>query len=326
MNLGRHLLRVLLAGLTAFGSIHATPALAQDWPKRPVRWVVPFPPGAIADAGGRLLAQKLTEKWGQQVLVDNKPGGVSVVGTTEVAQAPADGYTLLQALDFTWTMNPFMFAKLPYDPLRDFTHITQLARVPLVIVANDKVAASSVAELVALAKRQPGTIAVGGVGPIVQIAVEKFSRDAQVKLLYVPYKGGADVARGMLSGEIAVGFDGVATFLPFLKSGRLRALATTGVQRAAALPDVPALAELGLPNASFYAWHSLSAPAGLARDIQQKIQADVRSVLTSPDVRERLLALGLEPIGSTSDEFVDAVKRESQSSSAIIRELGLRLD
>jgi tripartite-type tricarboxylate transporter receptor subunit TctC len=223
-------------------------------------------------------------------------------------------------------MNQFMFAKPHYDPLKDFTLIIQLARLPMAIIANDNTPVKSMQELIALAKQKPGTITIGGTGPILQVGVERFSRDAGVKLQYVPYRGGADVFKGLMSGEIALGFDAVTAYAPMFQTGKLRALATSGSQRAAAVPTVPSLAELGLKNSEFYVWHTLSGPAGMPPEIVRKIESDLKKVLGAPETQQKLVALGFEPMTSSSEQFVEAVKRESAAGSVIIKELGLRLD
>lgn len=317
---------VLGAALAALLSTTAFAQAPAPWPTKPVRWVMPFAPGGVSDVEARLMATKLGEKWGQQVIVDNKVGGFTVVAANDVARAGPDGHTLLQAVDFTWTMNQFMFSKPSYDPLKDFTHISIMARLPLVFISNDKVAAKNIAELVAAAKARPGTIAVGGSGPALQIAFEKFVREAGIKMLYVPYKGGADVFKGLMTGEIAVGIDASVAYMDMFKQGRLRALATTGGQRAAALPNVPTLPELGYKASEFYLWHSLSGPAGMSPALVRRIQNDVQAVLAVPETRERFLAMGLEPVGSSAEQILETIRRESASGGTIVKELGLKLD
>lgn len=303
-----------------------TQAQVHAWPEKPVRYVVPALAGGITDVAGRLLADQLSKKWGQQVFVDNKVGGYAVVAATDVARQKADGHTLLHAADFTWNMNQFMFAKPAYHPLKDFAHVTQFARLPLLIVSNDKTPAKTLQELVALAKASPGIIPVGGSAPSLQVEVERFSRAAGIKLMYVPYRSGADVFKGLMTGEIAVGFDGIVAYPPMLKSGKLRALATTGTQRALALPDVPTVSESGYKGADFYLWHGLSVPAGTPREVVAKIYEDVRAVVATPEVREKMIAMGLEPMSSTPDEMVAAIRRESAANMEIVKELGIKFE
>ena len=301
-------------------------AQAQAWPTKSVRWIVPFGAGGAADAIARTLAQKLSEKWGQPVLVDNKPGANTVIGATEGMRAAPDGYTLFQAINSTLTLNPYTFSKLPYDPIRDFTQIALIAGVPMVIVSNDSLPAKSIPELIALAKSRPGTITIGGGSVGIQMAVERFSRDAGVKFSYVPYKSGIDVTKGILSGEIQTAIDGAVAYLPHAKTGKVRILATNSPQRASSLPDIPTLAEFGLRNSEAGLWHGLMAPAGLPRDIKQKIEADLRVVLALPDVKERMAGLGLEPMWGTSEQFIKLIETESAAMGPLAKDLGLKMD
>jgi tripartite-type tricarboxylate transporter receptor subunit TctC len=315
--------RALVLSLAA----SALPLRAQpSFPSAPVRLIVPFPAGGPADVLGRVVAQKLAERWGQQVLIDNKPGGYTVIGAAEAARARPDGLTLFMPIDSTLTMNPALFSKLPYQPLKDFTHISLLATQSLVLLANDRVSAKSVSELVTLAKAQPGKLDYGSGTISTQLAGEMFNRAAGVKLNYVPYKGSSDVVKAMLSGEIPVSFDGIAPNVPHIKAGRLRPLATTGLQRSAALPDVPTLHELGLRDFEVRVWLGLSAPAGTPAPIVQKIQTDVQAVMAMPDVRDQLLPLGLEAIGAPTDVFLELVRKETARYTPLIKELGIRLD
>lgn len=296
------------------------------YPGKPVRLIVPFPAGGPSDVLGRVVAQKLGERWGQQVLVDNKPGGSTVIGAVEAARAPADGLTLLMAIDSTLTMNPALFSKLPYQPMKDFVHISLLATQSLVVLANDRIPAKSMSELIASAKAQPGQINYGSGTISTQLAGEMINRAAGIKLAYVPYKGSADVVKAMLSGEIQTSVDGIAPNVPHIRAGRFKALATTGLKRSAALPEVPTLHELGMKDFEVRVWLGLCAPAGTPAAIQKKIEADARAVMAMPDVQEKLLPLGLEAIGSTGEEFLDTIRVETARYTPLIKELGIRLD
>ena len=319
-------LSAVLCSLALLLVSNAAQAQQAAWPTKSVRWIVPFGAGGAADAVARTLAQKLSEKWGQQVLVDNRPGGNTVIGASEGMRAAPDGYTLFQAINSTLTLNPFTFSKLPYDPIRDFTQIALIAGVPMVFVSNDTLPAKSIPELIALAKTRPGAITVGGGSVSIQLALERFSRDAGVKFTYVPYKSGIDVTKGILSGEIQVALDGAVAYLPFAKTGKVRILATNSPQRAASLPDIPALAEFGLRNSEAGLWHGLMAPVGLPKDIKQKIEADLRVVLALPDVKERMASLGLEPMWGTSEQFIKLIETESAAMGPLAKELGLKMD
>jgi tripartite-type tricarboxylate transporter receptor subunit TctC len=324
----RTLSKLLALAAFAAASLAAPSAFAQaqSWPAKPVRWIVPFSPGGPADVLARTVAQKLSLKWGQQVLVDNKPGAYTLIGAVEAARAAPDGYTLFQPIDNTLTMNPYMFSKLPYDPIKDFTHITQLAGLPLALIANDHLPARNVAEVIALAKAKPGTVPFGASTPTTQVGIEKFSRDARIKVMSVTYKGSADVTKAMLSGEIQASIDGLAPYMGLIKQGKLRVLAISGAQRNPALPDVPTFSEVGLKNSDQRVWNGLSAPAGLPNEIRARILADVQAVLAMPEVKERLNAAGLDPVGSSSEEFVALVQRESAVMGPLIKQLGLKFD
>ncbi|RZL93440.1 MAG: tripartite tricarboxylate transporter substrate binding protein [Variovorax sp.] len=315
----------VLGGTLGLGSLSAG-AQPAAWPTKPVRLIVPFAPGGPGDVTGRLIAQKLSERWGQQVVVDNKAGANTVIGAVEAARAAPDGYTLFQPMNSTLTINQFAMSKPPYDPLRDFTHIGVMASVPLLVVVNDTMPAKTMPELIALARSKPGTVTVGGGNVGQQLAVERFVRDSGAQISYIPYKSGADVTKGLLSGEIQVGFDGVPAYPPFLKSGRLRALATNSPKRISLLPDVPTLAELGLKNSEAPVWHALVGPAGLPPEIKAKIARDVQAVLAMPDVQERLASLGMEPSWMGSDEFVQLIKSESAVMGPIVKDLGIKMD
>lgn len=316
----------LLAAVATSAVFSGAAVAADPWPVKPVRWIVPFPPGSVGDVVARTLSEKLTQKWGQQVLVENKSGGATVIAAVEVMRAPPDGYTLLQGIDFTWTMNPYLFSKLPYEPLRDFTHITQLVGVPLLVAANEQTPVKSIAELVVMAKREPGKVSMGGTGPVIQAGIERFSREAGIKFTFVPYKGGADAFRGMMTGEIPFVYDGILSYLPHIATGKMRPLATTGTKRSPVLPNVPTLVELGYVNSEVRLWHALSAPAGLPADIQATILRDVREALERPDVKEKLGSLGIEPIGSDPAQFRREIVEQGAKASVIIKDLGLKLD
>ena len=329
MNPIRSRLYAVLGGFALLfaASIQAqTPAAGQAWPTRPVRWIVPFAPGGGSDAVARLMAQKLTEKWGQQVVVENKPGANTTIAAVEAARAAPDGYTLFQAINSTLTLNPYAFSKLPYQPMRDFTHIALISEVPMVIISNASVPVKSFAELVTLAKAQPGVLTIGGGSVGAQLMIERFSRDAKIKLLYVPYKSGIDVTKGLLSGEIQLGMDGAAQYLQLLQGGKVRILATNSPQRASSLPNVPTLVEAGYRNSEAGVWNALVAPAGLPSSIRDKIAQDLRDVLAAPDVKEKLSSLGLEPKWGSADQLVKLIESEGAAMEPLVKELGLKMD
>jgi tripartite-type tricarboxylate transporter receptor subunit TctC len=315
-----------LAAGAAFCAVSAHAQSATTWPTKPIRYIVPFAPGGPGDVTGRMVAQKLSEMWGQQVVVDNKAGGNTVIGAVEAARAAPDGYTLFQPMNSTLTINQFAMSKMPYDSVRDYTHIGVIAAVPLLVMANDTLPAKNIKELIAYAKANPGKVTVGGGNIGQQLAVERFVRDSGAKVTYVPYKSGADVTKALLSGEIQVGFDGVPAYPAFIKSGRLRALATNSPKRIALLPDVPSLTESGLQHSEAPIWHALVAPAGLAPEIRAKIARDVQAVLAMPDIKERMGSLGLEPSWMNADGFVNLIRTESATNGPIVKDLGIKME
>ncbi|WP_066739307.1 tripartite tricarboxylate transporter substrate binding protein [Cupriavidus sp. D384] len=297
-----------------------------EWPTRAVRVVVPFGPGGPADVVARAIGQRLSERWGQSVIIDNKPGGNTTIGAVDVVRAAPDGYTLLQAINSTLTVNRFTFSKLPYNVQSDFVPISLVANVPVVLVSNPKVPAKSMAEFLALARAHPGKYTIGGGTVGLQLAAERLSRDAKIQLQYVPYKSGADVTRALAGGEIDMAVDGIAANLPFIRQGKMRALATNDTKRIPALPDVPTLAEAGLMNSEAGLWHAILAPRGLPKDIQQKIQHDIAAVLSLPDIRQRFAELGMEATASTSEELSQKIESESKALGPLIKDLGLKMD
>jgi tripartite-type tricarboxylate transporter receptor subunit TctC len=315
---------VLSSGLVAFAGSTLAQAPA-TYPNKPVRLVIPFPPGGPADVLGRAIAQRLSEKWGQPVVVDNKGGANTLIAAQDVAHAAPDGYTLFMPLDSTYTMNPALYSKLPYDA-KDFASISILATQALVLTANDKTTAKTVGELVTIAKAEPGVINYGSSTTSTQLAGEMFTRQSGTKLVQVPYKGASEVVKGMLAGDVQVSFDGIAANVPHIKSGKIRALATTGARRSAALPDVPTMAEAGLQGYDIEMWNALSAPVGTPQAIIQKINRDVVEIVKRPDVIDQLRVFGFEMVGSTPEQMNDTIKKDSAKFMPLIKELGLKMD
>lgn len=316
--------RLAVLGLIAL-TCGATQAQSTDWPTRSVRWIVPFGAGGTADAAGRHIAQKLSERWGQQVVVENRPGANTTIAASEVARSAPDGYTLFQPLSSTLTINPFVFSNLSYDPLKDFTPIGLMALAPMMIVANDTLPAKNLAEYVELAKRSPDNVTLGGGDISMQLIAGQFIKSADIQLRYVPYKSGPDVLRGLLSGEIQTGLDGYPAYPSFFKSGKLRPLGVASPMRLAALPDVPTLSEAGFKNSGAPVWHGVVAPAGLPPAIQQKISADLKAVLEMPDLKARLQERGLEPAWLSKEDFVALIERDTQTMGPLIKELGIKV-
>jgi tripartite-type tricarboxylate transporter receptor subunit TctC len=287
-------------------------AHAQTYPSKAVRLIVPFAAGGSTDIIGRTVAQKLSETWGQPVIVDNRPGGSTVIGTDAVAKAPPDGYTLL-VTPAPFTIVPSLATtKLPYDPAKDFEPITLINTTPLVVVVHPGVPAKTVKELIALAKARPGALNFGssGSGGSNHLAGELFNAMAGVKTVHIPYKGNAPALTDLLGGQVDLVYNGLTSALPFIRSGRLRALAVTSLKRASALPEVPTLDESGLKGFQAVAWNGLTAPGRTPKEIVARINADVVKIVKSPELLERLKADGSDPVGSTTPEYAAFLRDE----------------
>jgi tripartite-type tricarboxylate transporter receptor subunit TctC len=295
-------------------------AYAQAYPSKAVRLIVPFAAGGSTDIIGRVIAQKLNEAWGQPVLVDNRAGGSTVIGTDIVAKAPPDGHTLL-VTPAPFTIVPSLMAKLPYDPQKDFEPITLINTTPLVVVVHPGVPAKSVKELIALARAKPGALNYGssGSGGSNHLAGELFNAMAGVKMVHVPYKGNAPALADLVGGHVDLVFNGLTSALPLIKAGKLRALAVTSLGRASALPDSPTLDESGLKGFQAVAWNGLTAPARTPREVIARINADVLKVVRSPDLIDKLKAEGSDPVGSTVEQYAAFLRDEIAKWSKVIK-------
>jgi tripartite-type tricarboxylate transporter receptor subunit TctC len=299
----------------------------QPYPSKPIRIVVPYPPGGFNDTLGRVLAEKFQKAWGQTVLVDNKPGANTVIGTDAVAKAAPDGYTLL-VVAFPFAVTPSLIRNLPYDTLRDFAPVALCAQSPNILVANPGLPVKSVAELIALAKAKPDGLSYAstGNGSSNHISMELFKTLAGVKLVHVPYKGSAPAVVDLLSGQVQVMFDNAPNVMPQVRAAKLRALAQTGATRSAVAPDVPTVAESGVPGYELTVWFGLVAPSGTPREIVNKLNAEVLKILAMPDVRERFLALGVEPLGSTPEEFGTHIRAQMDKWAKVVKDAGVKAE
>jgi tripartite-type tricarboxylate transporter receptor subunit TctC len=302
-----------------------TTAEAQPYPARAVRLVVPFSAGGSTDIIGRTVGQKLSEMWSQPVIVDNRPGGSTTIGTDVVAKSPPDGYTFL-ITPAPFAIVPGLIAKLPYDPAKAFEPITLINTTPLVVIVNPGVPAKSVKELIALAKKKPGALNFGssGSGGTNHLAGELFNTMAGVKMVHIPYKGNAPALTDLVGGHVDLLFNGLTSAMPLIKSGKARVLAVTSLKRAGSLPEVPTLDELGLKGFQAVAWNGLSAPARTPREIISKVNADVVKVVHSPELVERLKAEGSDPVGSTPAEFAAFLREEIARWAKVIRVAGVK--
>jgi tripartite-type tricarboxylate transporter receptor subunit TctC len=306
----------------------ALPAHAQQaYPSKPIRIVVPYPPGGFNDILGRTLAAKFQEAWGQPAIVDNKPGANTVIGTDAVAKAAPDGHTLL-VVAFPFAVTPSLIKNLPYDTLRDFAPVALCAQSPNILVANPELPVKSVADLIALAKAKPDGLSYAstGNGSSNHISMELFKSLAGVKLVHVPYKGSAPAVVDLLSGQVQVMFDNAPNVMPQVRAGKLRALAQSGATRSPVAPDLPTVAEAGVPGYEVTVWFGLVAPAGTPREIVSKLNAEVLKILALPDVRERFLALGVEPAGSTPEEFARYIRVQMDKWAKVVRDAGVKAE
>ena len=315
------LTRFLLALLVAL-PLHA---LAQ-YPQRAIKLIVPFPPAGATDIVGRIVAQKLGERFGQAVVVENRPGAGGSIGSDLVAKSAPDGYTLLMATSSTHSIGPAL-QKLPYDPIKDFAAITHVANVPNVLVVSPKLPVASVKELIEYAKARPGKLnfASSGIGTIVHLNGELFKMLAGVDVVHVPYKGTALSIPDLANGNVAMLFDSLASVLPHVKSGSVRPLAMNAPQRSPLLPEVPTLAEAGMPAFDRYTWFGMFAPAGTPADIVRRVQAEVVAALKAPDLRERFDAVGAEPVGSTPEQFVDRIRSDGVRWAEVIKSANVKV-
>jgi tripartite-type tricarboxylate transporter receptor subunit TctC len=305
----------------------ATSALAQTYPTKPIHLIVPFPPGGASDLTARTLGQKMSEGLGQPVVVDNKPGANGVVGIDVAAKAPPDGYTLLLTDRGSLTVNPWLYQKLPYDPVKDFAYVGIITDGPYVLVANPKLGVSSVKELVALSKSKPGTLTYAsyGVGSMAQLNLEAFNQKMGTDMLHVPYKGAGPAAQAAVAGEVGVTIATVPAVQGFIKDGRLRALAVGADKRFAVLPDVPTMMEAGgSADILVPTYFALLAPAGTPPAIVARLNAEMKKALADPQVVERLAGAGLVPNGGSPDQMAASVKSDLPRFQSLVKSIGIK--
>jgi tripartite-type tricarboxylate transporter receptor subunit TctC len=320
-----HRVVVLLAVLSAATLAQAQPA--QPFPLRAIRIVVPFPPGGTSDILSRSIGQKLTEEWGQPVITDNRPGAAGNVASDYVAKSKGDGYTLYVNTVGTHAINPAIYAKLPFDPLKDFTAITNLVNLPSVLLVHPSLPVKSVKELIALAKRRPDDLQYSSAGSGAQphLTAEMFKNMAGVNMLHVPYKGAGPQMIALISGEAAVTFATAPSGVPLVKNGQARAIGVTSANRIPALPEVPTINET-LPGYIAIGWNGLLGPAAIPAPVLEKIHATVSKIVRLPEMRDKLIGLGAEPALSTPAEFADLMKAEIVKWAKVVKDSGAKLD
>ena len=310
------------------GVLSAAPAQAQGtWPDKPLKLVVPYPAGGNADNTARLLATQLGHRLGQQVVVDNRPGGSGTIGAAAVAKAPADGYTLL--LDATaFTVNPSLFPKLPFDAAKDFAPISLVLQVPLLMVVPANSPFQSVADVAKAARARPGhlTYASAGNGGAQHLAGELFKQGQKVAITHIPYRGGAPALTDLIGGQVDMMFSATTASGPFVKSGKLRALAISSPRRVEGWESVPTVAESGVPGFQVSEWNGLFAPAGTPRPVLERLEAETRAIVASPEMKKRFAELGVQGVGSSAQEFSSFLKAETTKWAEVIRTSGIRMD
>ena len=317
-----------LACALLLGAAPAHDAAAQAFPSKPVKLVIPFPPGGSLDNVGRLIAQKLSEAWGQQVVIENKPGAGRNIGADAVAKSPADGYTVVMGALSTHAVNPSLYAKMPYDAAKDFAPISLVAITPNVLIVNAAMPVTTVKELVAYAKAHPGktNFGSGSNGSAGHLAGELFKIETGTDVAHIPYKGGAPALQALLAGDTQFMFDNLANAMAQVKGGKVRAIAVTTKDRSKLAPELPTMAEAGLPGFDISTWFGLLAPAGTPPEVIAKWNADVVKVLNAPDVREKMLAQGAEPAPTTPAEFAAFIARERDKYARIVKASGAKVD
>ena len=306
----------------------AQPAVTAVYPGKPVRVIVPYPPGGGNDTLGRLFAAKLADRLGQPFIVENRPGAGTMIGTEAAAKSPPDGYTVLLSSIATHALSPNLYSRVAYDPIKDFAPITLLGIAPTVLVITQDLSAKSLQELISLAKSKPGELAYasGGNGTPPHINAEVFKSVAGVDLLHVAYKGGGPALTDLIAGRVHVMLDTAASAMPHVRAGKLRALALSAPRRSAEYPELATFAEAGLPAYDTNAWYSMHAPAGTPPEIVRRLNAELVAILKDPDILARFKQLSTEPVGNTPEEFALFVKAELEKYARIIKAAGIRLD
>ena len=302
--------------------------LAEVYPSKPIRIVAPFPPGGPADILSRIIGHKLSQSWGQQVIVDNRPGAGGNIGADLVAKAAPDGYTLLLGFVGTHAINASLYAKMPYDNVKDFEPVSQIAAVTIVLVVHPSVPALSIKELIALAKSKPGQLTFGspGNGTPQHLAGQLFNTMAGVEMLHVPYKGAVPALTDLIGGQVSMIFSSMPPALPLVKTGKIRALGVTSATRSPAAPAIPTITESGLPGYEVNNWYGILAPRGTPKEIVSKLNAEIVKILNMPDVKESLAVQGAEPVSGTPEQFAAYIKEETEKWAKIVKYSGARLD
>lgn len=320
----RHFATALLAMTLLFAAF----ANAQEYPTKPVRIIVPFSPGGVTDNSARVIADTLSARLGQQVIVENRPGASGNIGTQLVAQSAPDGYTLLLGFDGTMVINPHVFAKLPFDTLRDFAPVTKLGDAALILVSHPSLPARNLSQFIALARktRQPFPYGTSGTGSTPHLAGELLKQRTGIALEHIPYKGGGQAIIDGIAGQIPLVFTAVATAQQYVKAGRLIGLGVPGAKRSAALPDVPTFGESGQAGFDVTSWVGILVPVKTARAVIDKLQRDIATTLRTPQVHERYAALGIDPVGNTPEQFAEQIKGDLVRWEKVVKAANIKLE
>jgi tripartite-type tricarboxylate transporter receptor subunit TctC len=318
---------ILRPGFVAGLLLAAGTAVAQTYPAKPIRWIIPFPPGGAMDVMARALGPKMAESMGQPVVIENRPGAGGVIGSDVVAKAPPDGYTMM-IVSIGQAVNPSLYPKLPFDPVKDFEPVTLVGVVPNVLVVHPSVKANSVAELVALAKAQPGKLnyASAGNGTSIHLAGELFASMAGVDITHVPYKGSGPAVTDLLGGQVNLMFDSITSAKPHIQAGKLRALGVTSSHRSQALSNVPTISEAGIKGYEVSPWFAVFVPAKTPKAVVDRLHGEITKALKLQDIQERFASIGAEPVGSTPEQLAAHLQRETARWSKIIREREIKPD
>jgi len=318
----------LLSTLALALALGLPAAHAQTWPAKPVRLVVPFSPGGFADSSARAIADRLAARLGQPVVVENRPGAGGNIGAELVAKSAPDGYTLQLAYDGTIVVNPHVYSRLGFDPVKDFAPVTKLGDAAVIVVAHPSLPANNLRELIALAKAKPGALSFGssGTGGSAHLACEMLNQRAGIDLVHIPYKGGGQAITDVVGGQIPLVCTAIATAQQFIRAGKLKALGLTSAKRDPTLPEVPTFIESGLPGFVVTSWVGVLAPAHTPRAIVERLQTEIAAVLQLPEVRARYAVLGIDPVGNKPDEYAAQIKADLENWGPVVRKANVRID
>jgi tripartite-type tricarboxylate transporter receptor subunit TctC len=321
-------MKMLIFTMVLAATASAGVAQAQPFPNRPIKLVVPYSPGGSADITARIVADGLTARYGHQIVVENRPGAAGNIGTQAVAQAKPDGYTLLLGYDGTLAINPWVYAKAGFDPVKDFAPVTKVVDSTLLLVASNSLTANTLKDLIALAKSAPGTLSYGtsGIGSVPHLATELLNEKFGIDLIHVPYSGGSAAMPALMGNHIQLVYTAVGTAGTFVKTGKVKALGVSSARRSAALPEVPTFSEAGVPGFELTSWFGILAPAKTPAAIVEQLRNEIKAVIDMPAIHEKLVALGLDPVGGTPAEFATQLRNDFARWEPVVKRAKIRVD